>query len=316
VVEEPPRAVRDYRELTLRTPLPILLLAALAATAADVAPVSAQNREHQQMAAELRMLQEQNQQLALTLAQLADAIKAVNGSIAESNQENVRRFAAIENTLRSVAGDMNAMRTRTDETNTLIRTLSEDIEALRKTLVDLPGRLSEQLTRLTFTPPPVDPNDPTAPSVAAGPPPPVDLAPILNVGQTPTQMYEMAYGDYAGGQFATAITGFEQFLKAFGKTSMRAGAAQFFIGDSYYAQNRFEEAIRAYDAVIRDYPKDEYVPQALWKRGNAQQRLGQTDAARASFELVIKNYPNDSYASLAKQRLGGLTTPPPATRKP
>jgi tol-pal system protein YbgF len=315
MVEESPRALRDYREMTMRTPLPILLLAALAATVADVAPVSAQNREHQQMAAELRMLQEQNQQLALTLAQLADAIKAVNGSIADSSQENVRRFAAIENTIRGIASDMNAMRTRTDETNTLIRTLSEDIGALRKTLLDLPGRLSEQLTRLTFTPPPVNPDDPTAQSVAAGPPPPVDPASLLNVGQTPTQMYEIAFGDYAGGQFATAITGFEQFLKAYGSTSLRAGAAQFYIGESYVAQNRFDDAIKAYDAVIRNHPKDEYVPQALYKRGNTQERIGQPDAARASYELVIKSYPTHSSASLARLRLDGLT-PPPATRKP
>ena len=283
----------------------MLLLAVVAATAATAPPASAQNREHQQMAAELRMLQEQTQLLALTLAQLNDAIKAVNGSIADSNQASVRRFADIENTLRGIATDLNGMRTRTDETNTLIRTLSEDIEALRKTLVELPARLT-QVTQPA--PPPADPNDPAAP--VAGVSPPVSDPPLLNVGLTPTQMYETAFGDYAGGQFATAISGFEQFIKTFGTTS-RAGLAQFYIGESYVAQNRFEDAIKAYDAVIRNYPKDDVVAQAIYKRGNTQLRIGQTDAARTSFELVVKTYPNDQYASLAKQRLDGLTTPAP-----
>ena len=45
------------------------------------APAAAQNREHQQQAAELRILQEQTQQLALALAQTLsadEAIKAIN----------------------------------------------------------------------------------------------------------------------------------------------------------------------------------------------------------------------------------------------
>ena len=309
--------------MTMRTPIPILLLATVAATAAGVAPAAAQNREHQQMAAELRMLQEQNQQLALTLAQLTDAIRAVNSSIADSSQANVRRFADIENTLRGIAGDLNAMRTRTDETNTLIRTLSEDIESLRKTLVDLPGRLQQQLTIQTMLPP-VDPNDPAAaaaapPSAGAVPPgpalPPTGAAPpLVNVGMTPTQMYETAFGDYAGGQFTSAITQFEQFLKAFGTTS-RAGAAQFYIGESYVAMNRFEDAIKAYDAVIRNYPKDDYVPQALYKRGTTQLRIGQQEAARASWEQLVKSYPDTPVAGNAQARLDGLPKPTPP-RKP
>jgi len=49
---------------------------ALAVACAVAAPAAAQNREHLQMAAELRILQEQQQQLAASLTQLADAIKA------------------------------------------------------------------------------------------------------------------------------------------------------------------------------------------------------------------------------------------------
>ena len=296
----------------MRTPLPVLLLTAVAVTAAAAAPVSAQNREHQQIAAVLQMLQEQAQQHALALAQLADAIKAVNGSIADSNQTSLRRFADIENTLKGMATDLSAMKTRSDETNTLIRTLSEDINALRKTLVDLPDRLTRLVTPPVF--PPVDSADPAATAVGVAPPP-VTREPLLGpVGLTPTQMYETAFGDYAIGQWTAAISGFDQFLKVFPQ-SPRAGAAQFHIGESYFVQNRFEDAIKAYDAVLRNYPKDEeYVPQALYKRGLAHMRLDQSDAARASFEQVIKNYPNTNSASLAQQRLFGLPKPAPAKK--
>ena len=49
----------------------IMAAAGLLLFAWAAVPAGAQNREHQQMSAELRMLQEQTQQLALTLAQMA-----------------------------------------------------------------------------------------------------------------------------------------------------------------------------------------------------------------------------------------------------
>ena len=49
-------------------------------------PAAGQNREHQQMSAELRMLQEQTQQLALTLAQIGDALKALNTRMDAADQ--------------------------------------------------------------------------------------------------------------------------------------------------------------------------------------------------------------------------------------
>ena len=50
---------------------------------AMVAPrAEAQNREHQQLAAEVRMLQEQTQQLALTLAALNETLKTINTRLA------------------------------------------------------------------------------------------------------------------------------------------------------------------------------------------------------------------------------------------
>ena len=56
-------------------------------------PAAAQNREHQQMSAELRMLQEQTQQLGLTLAQLGEALKAINARMDATDLAAQKRFA-------------------------------------------------------------------------------------------------------------------------------------------------------------------------------------------------------------------------------
>src|SRR5688500_19457931 len=70
----------------------VLLLASMMTV-----PASAQNREHQQMTADVRMLQEQTQQLAITLAALnqalAESVKALNARLDQANDATRKGFA-------------------------------------------------------------------------------------------------------------------------------------------------------------------------------------------------------------------------------
>ena len=72
-------------------------LAALLASAIAPLPAAAQNREHQQMTADVRMLQEQTQQLAITLAAvsqaLAESLEAINARLDQASDRS-RQTAA------------------------------------------------------------------------------------------------------------------------------------------------------------------------------------------------------------------------------
>jgi TolA-binding protein len=57
------------------------------------------------------------------------------------------------------------------------------------------------------------------------------------------------------------------------------------------------------------------VPEAYYKRGLAYDRLGQTDAARASWETVVKSYPDSAAATLAKQNLDRRPQQPPTPQR-
>ena len=67
-------------------------LAALLASAIAPPPAAGQNREHQQMTADVRMLQEQTQQLAITLAAvnqaLAESLEAINARLDQARDTN------------------------------------------------------------------------------------------------------------------------------------------------------------------------------------------------------------------------------------
>jgi tol-pal system protein YbgF len=285
-------------------------VAVLAGSMAAASPALGQNREHQQLAADSRMLQEQTQQLANALTALSEAlnaaVKTINTRLDDTTNATRKAFADQKLLIDNMANDVRVVRERTDDTNLRIATLREELEALRTSV------LAMQQAALAPPPPVVDPNapiDPNAPPAAAVPVPlPAPLP--STVGLSPTRMLETARGDYFAGQYSLAITGFDAFLKAFPR-SESAGEAQHYIGESYASQNRWEDAVAAYNAVIQTYPNSSIVPETYYKRGLAQERMGQIDAARASWETVVKMYPESDGARLAKQGLDRLARQKP-----
>jgi tol-pal system protein YbgF len=281
-------------------------LVALLASVSAPSPAAAQNREHQQMTADVRMLQEQTQQLVNTLAALnsalAESLEALNARLDRAD-ESARHIAADHRvTIDSVGEGVRVMRERSNDTNVRMGELREELEALRFTV--------QALQMAAMAPPPVlDPDapvDPDAPPDAL-PELPAPLPLPSTAGLSPTRLYETARADYFAGQWASAINGFDAFLRTFPR-SEQSDDAQFHIGETHYAQNAWAEAIAAYNQVIQNYPATNAVPDALYKRGLAEEHLGEMEAARISWEAVADNFPDSDAGRLARQnldRLGG-----------
>ena len=275
--------------------IPIVALALVL----PAAPAAAQSRAERQMMADIRMLQEQSQQLAITLAALQDSIKALNTRLDQSDESTRKGLADQRLVVENMGADLRVIRDRTGETNVRINTLSQDMDALRSQLLSVVSSMQAAQT------PPVDPNAPIDPNA----PVPSPSAPLPNtIGLSPTRMYEAAMAEYAAGQWTLAITGFDQFLKAF-PTSEMADDAQKMIGDTHYASGKYPEAVAALNQVIQNYPRSDKLADAYFRRGSAQERMKDVDAARESWEFVIKNYPDSDAARLAKQNLDRLGPP-------
>lgn len=282
-------------------------------------PASAQSREQRQMMATLQMLQEQAQQLAITMAALQqsldESVKTLNGRIDEVNNAQRRGFADQKVSIDNIGSEMNRVRQTADDTNVRVASLRDEIEAVRATVLALPQQLAPVAA-------PIDPNAPpaaapapgaaaTPPAVTPAPAPAPTQPPAVSVaGLSPTRMFETARLDYFNQQYAVAISGFEQLLKAFPRAEV-ADDAQYYIGDAHFAEKRMPQAVAAYNAVIQNYPNSDSVPIALYKRGLAQDSLGLTDAARASWEQLVKQFGASQEAQLARQGLDRI-----AARRP
>jgi tol-pal system protein YbgF len=286
----------------MRTVIPSLLALALLVPSASA---RAADREHQQILADIRMLQEQNQRLQLALVTLAEALKAVTTKIDESNAATRKGFADQKLLSDAVAGDLRVLREKLDETNVRLTSLSQDVDGLREIIPQsAPSTLMPAL--------PGDPNAPPAPggTAAAGaqtPAPPV--VPAGATGMTPRRLYDTAYADYTAGQWSLAVQGFETYLKTYPKSDL-ADDAQYYVGESYSGDSKFREAVAAYERMIRDYPQSDILPEAWYKVGNTYERLAQPDRARAAYETAVKLFPETDAGRLSKQRLDGLNRRP------
>lgn len=278
-------------------------VAALACVVALAAPAAAQNRREMQMMADIRMLQEQTQQLQqqmqAAITALTEALKGINSRIDDQTSATRKAFADQKLNVDQLGNDLRVIRERVNDSNVRIGSLSQEVEALRLAIPQYPPPQAAV---------PIDPGAGGVPSSggAPGPPPAVSPAPSpLGPGMSPQRMFDTAWADYTAGQWELCIGGFEGYVRTFPRSEL-AGKAQFYIGECFYSSGKFTEAVDAYNRAITGYARSEDAPAAAYKRGLAFERLSQYDRARESYDLVLKNYPDSDAARFAKQALDRL----------
>jgi tol-pal system protein YbgF len=251
--------------------------------------------------AEIRMLQEQQQQLQQLLGGLADTLKTITTRLDEQSGTNRKAFADQKLLIDGVADTARILREKADDTNVRLSSMTQELQALRQTVATLPppAPATPPLGVAGVEGPPGDPSAQppvaTAPTTPAQPPPNV----------SPTQMWDRVYADYTGGHYDLAVTGFEAFIRTF-PTSPNADDAQLYIGHSLHAAGKYPEAAAALQKVINSYPASDSVPAAYYKLGLTYEAMKQVDLARRAYETVIKNHPATIERNLAAQALERL----------
>ena len=108
--------------------------------------------------------------------------------------------------------------------------------------------------------------------------------------------------DYRG-----AIEQFKKFLETHPDSNL-ADNAQYWIGESYYALQNFDQAIVEFDLVRKDYPKSDKVPAAWLKIGYSFAELGNRVDARLFLQEVINRFPQSKEAEKARNKIRSLDT--------
>jgi tol-pal system protein YbgF len=115
---------------------------------------------------------------------------------------------------------------------------------------------------------------------------------------TPGDLYRLAYNDYQAGKFDLALVGFRNFMSQYPHVDLSA-QAQFYIGECEFALKNWADAAAEYNKVVLLFPKTDYEPKALYKRGLALQQIGRTDDAVECFKRLLKEHPHHELAKSA-----------------
>ncbi len=135
----------------------------------------------------------------------------------------------------------------------------------------------------------------------------------LSPGQLPVpggsdrDNYQAAFELLKEQRYEQAAMAFKQFLVAYSDSDL-ADNAQYWLAESYYVTQQFNNALAAFAIVIDDYPRSRKVPDALLKVGYCNYELKRWNAARGALGKVQSNYPETTASRLAGQRLKRMET--------
>lgn len=270
--------------------LGVILLAA-------ASPAFAANKEHQQMMADLRMLQEQSQLLQNLIGSVTETLKAVNTRLDQQAETNRKAFADQKLVIDNLTSDVRVIREKLDDNNVRIGSLTQEVDSLRQSMQQMGSRPSVTTE--------------SEPSAAGSPPgtaAPFGGQPAPAVGASPQKVFDSAQSDYYSGQYDLAVIGFADYIKSYPKSEM-ADDAQVYICTAYLQDGKNDRAVEACDLAIRTYPGGDKIPDAYYKKGLALQNLRDVNAAREAWEHVVKTNPDSDAGRLARQRLEQIKRP-------
>jgi len=302
-----------------------MLGGALGGTLLGPAPVGAVAREMVELQQSVNQLIQGQKDIQTLLAQNA----AVEKTLMEQSMDTVNKLTGTMMALQKTVQDMQATSgARLDTMSTQIQGISDNLqEGLARM-----GKLNQQLTdaqnaiqgidaKLASNAPPpptaaapgaAAPGAPGAAAAASGLPPiPGAPAGAANSNLPPSAapsadlLYSNGLRDLNGKKYDLAAQEFGDYLKYYGATDL-ASNAQFYVGEIFFAQLQYDQAINAYSKVINNYPKSFKLAPAHLKRALALIALGEKNSGVSELRMVVKSYPGTDEERRAKAKLQEL----------
>lgn len=125
--------------------------------------------------------------------------------------------------------------------------------------------------------------------------------------------YMEAYKAYKANDFEGAREKFKTILKNYPESEY-SDNSRFWIAESYYKEKNYEDAILAYEELIKKNSGSDKIPGAMLKQGLAFYELNDKKTGKIVLEKLIEKFPDSEEAQVAKQKL--IPPAPPAQKKP
>lgn len=273
-----------------------------------VAP--AQKREITEMNRDVALLQEEIRSMKKADEDRFSAIDTALKQILDQINSGNRQVAGLDKGLREnkdVMNQIGAVGTKVDALGEDFKYVKENVSEVIERLGKIEQKVLDLNTAIrTMQAPPAPPAAIGAPAAGSSGPPP---------GTSADGLYKDALRDKSSAKYDLALDEFKNYVTWFGESEYGPNA-QYYIGEIYYNQKNFDEALKAFDAVIA-LPKNNKTVTARFMKGRTLVRLGEKSEGAREFRAVIQAAPGSDEARRAQAELRdlGATTPAPAARK-
>lgn len=127
------------------------------------------------------------------------------------------------------------------------------------------------------------------------------------VAESPEDLYRRAVAMIrADKRYAEGRDLLQRFLQQQPQHSLSVNAS-YWIGEAYYGEKKYENAILQFQDVIDKYSDHPKAAAAQLKQGITFQTLGDNQSAKAIFNKLVESFPLSSEAKEAKRRLDAMS---------
>ena len=289
------------------------------------APASAVSREIVELQQQVSQVLQQQQDLRSAV----DTNSATLKTLIQQSLDGVSQLNTQMGSLQKVVQDVQA------NTGSSISSVTQTTQGLQDNLQEVQarvGKLSQQMTDMQSLLQSIDakvsgnapaggaaPGAPVSPGTttpgAAGPGPnaAIPSAPAGVPGISADTLYQNALRDFTSGKYDLSRQEFSDYIKTF-PTNDLASNSQFYLGEIFYAQNDFNNAIASYDTVLTNYPRSFKLAASMYKKGTAELELGLKASGVRDLREVERRFPGSDEARRAQAKLkeiGAVAAPKP-----
>jgi tol-pal system protein YbgF len=271
------------------------------------------NRETLELQRDVAMLQDQVRNLQRSIDEKFSAMQTLVQQTLESVNRTNTAVAVMQSRFNDAAKEQQqGVGSQINTVGSKLDQMSEDFRAVRESVLDMNtrmGKLDAKMADLqnlinTVQRPAAPP--PTGTNPAQVVPEAQTTAPPAGVSADAT--YTNGWRDYNAGKRDLALQEFSDYVKWFPTTAL-APNAQYYIGDIYYKNKDYDNALQAFDAVLEHYSDNKYTADAHYMKGLSLLGLGRNDSAAREFRDVYSRYPDTDVAAQAKARLKDMGLP-------
>jgi len=128
------------------------------------------------------------------------------------------------------------------------------------------------------------------------------------IAASPQALYDQAFSLLRDANYPQAEEGFRDFLDEYPDHTL-ASNAQYWLAETYYVRNEYEQAARLFAEGYQKYPKASKAADNLLKLGLSLASMGKKEDACLTYQQFLKEFPNDrtpvaERARQEKSRLG------------